>query len=34
VGTLKLDKSLSRGQHRQLTDEEVAALLQAPKAEK
>lgn len=33
VGTLKLDKSLSRGQHRQLTEEEVAALLQAPPAE-
>jgi len=33
VGTLKLDKALSRGQHRQLTDEEVAALLQAPPAD-
>jgi 23S rRNA pseudouridine2605 synthase len=33
VGTLQLDKSLSRGQHRQLTDEEVAALLQAPPAD-
>ena len=33
VGTLKLDKSLSRGQHRQLTEEEVAALLQAPPAD-
>jgi 23S rRNA pseudouridine2605 synthase len=33
VGTLKLDKALSRGQHRQLTAEEVAALLQAPAAE-
>ena len=27
VGTLKLDKGLSRGQHRQLTNEEVSALL-------
>ena len=27
VGTLKLDKGLSRGQHRQLTSEEVSALL-------
>ena len=27
VGTLKLDKGLSRGQHRQLTDVEIAALL-------
>ena len=33
VGSLKLDKSLSRGQHRQLTQEEVSALLQAPPAE-
>jgi 23S rRNA pseudouridine2605 synthase len=33
VGTLKLDKGLSRGQHRQLTPEEVAALLKAPSAE-
>jgi 23S rRNA pseudouridine2605 synthase len=33
VGTLKLDKGLSRGQHRQLTTEEVAALLKAPSAE-
>jgi 23S rRNA pseudouridine2605 synthase len=33
VGTLKLDKGLSRGQHRQLTAEEVTALLQAPPAE-
>src|SRR3982751_781513 len=33
VGTLKLDKSLSRGQHRQLTAEEVTALLQRPPAE-
>jgi len=33
VGTLKLDKSLSRGQHRQLTHEEVSALLQAPPEE-
>jgi 23S rRNA pseudouridine2605 synthase len=27
VGTLKLDKGLSRGQHRQLTDVEISALL-------
>jgi 23S rRNA pseudouridine2605 synthase len=27
MGTLRLDKSLSRGQHRQLTDEEVSALV-------
>ena len=27
VGTLKLDKSLSRGQHRQLTDVEISGLL-------
>jgi 23S rRNA pseudouridine2605 synthase len=27
VGTLKLDKTLSRGQHRQLTDVEIGALL-------
>ena len=30
VGTLKLDKGLSRGQHRQLTDEEVTALVKPP----
>jgi 23S rRNA pseudouridine2605 synthase len=27
MGSLKLDKSLARGQHRQLTDEEVSAML-------
>ena len=27
MGTLKLDKGLSRGQFRQLTDEEISALL-------
>jgi 23S rRNA pseudouridine2605 synthase len=27
MGSLKLDKGLARGQHRQLTDEEVSALL-------
>ena len=30
MGSLALDKSLSRGQHRQLTEEEVAALLKPP----
>jgi 23S rRNA pseudouridine2605 synthase len=35
MGSLKLDKSLSRGQFRQLTEEEVAALLQpSPDAQK
>lgn len=32
MGSLALDKSLSRGQYRQLEEEEVAALLAAPKA--
>ncbi len=32
IGGLKLDKSLSRGQYRQLEDEEVAALTAAPPA--
>src|SRR6187399_2279066 len=30
MGEVKLDKGLSRGQHRQLTEEEVASLLTAP----
>jgi 23S rRNA pseudouridine2605 synthase len=30
MGEVKLDKGLSRGQHRQLTDEEVSSLLKAP----
>jgi 23S rRNA pseudouridine2605 synthase len=30
MGEVKLDKSLSRGQHRQLTEEEVTSLLKAP----
>jgi len=33
VGTLKLDKGLSRGQHRQLTDDEVTALIKPEPAE-
>jgi 16S rRNA U516 pseudouridylate synthase RsuA-like enzyme len=32
MGSLALDKALSRGQFRQLEEEEVAALLAAPKA--
>jgi 23S rRNA pseudouridine2605 synthase len=32
MGSLALDKSLSRGQYRQLTEEEVAALLKPPAA--
>lgn len=32
MGSLALDKSLSRGQYRQLTEEEVAALLKPPVA--
>jgi 23S rRNA pseudouridine2605 synthase len=33
MGQIKLDKGLSRGQHRQLTEEEVASLLTAPAVE-
>jgi 23S rRNA pseudouridine2605 synthase len=33
MGTLKLDKSLSRGQHRQLTSEEISALLKPAAAD-
>lgn len=33
MGEVKLDKTLSRGQHRQLTEEEVASLMKAPAAE-
>lgn len=32
MGSLALDKSLSRGQHRQLTDEDVSALLRSASA--
>jgi 16S rRNA U516 pseudouridylate synthase RsuA-like enzyme len=30
MGSLALDKTLSRGQYRQLEDEEIAALLNPP----
>jgi 23S rRNA pseudouridine2605 synthase len=33
LGSLALDKTLSRGQYRQLTEEEIGALLKAPAAE-
>jgi len=33
MGNVKLDKTLARGQHRQLTEEEVAGLLKPPAAE-
>jgi 23S rRNA pseudouridine2605 synthase len=33
MGAVKLDKTLSRGQHRQLTEEEVASLMKAPATE-
>jgi 23S rRNA pseudouridine2605 synthase len=33
LGSLALDKTLSRGQYRQLTDEEIGALLKLPAAE-
>jgi 23S rRNA pseudouridine2605 synthase len=33
MGEVKLDKTLSRGQHRQLTEDEVTSLLKAPAAE-
>jgi 23S rRNA pseudouridine2605 synthase len=33
MGSLKLDKSLSRGQYRQLEEEEIEALLKAPTTE-
>ncbi len=32
MGKLALDKTLSRGQYRQLEEEEVAALLAAPQS--